>query len=238
MDWNLGRFWEQWSDWDPCKMYQRLRNNNVKYLVIDPNVASIVMWEWNKSLFYRFFAKVNDNWKILEKGALMMLSELIDKWYAKFLYSNNISATYWFTLSDEDLKAVFGEMSKDELIYLRAQLAAARYMSNWTELINWIWNIFNSRVQNWLVAQDIADIYWKKIELWKIINTLNVYLENINSFPQMVSTLTQDERLILIQYINLIRYANSNQAQYQELVNTIFSNSIAWWSQLIVVELL
>jgi hypothetical protein len=31
---------------------------------------------------------------------------------------------------------VFGQMSKEDLIYLRAQLAAARYMDNANELIN------------------------------------------------------------------------------------------------------
>ena len=239
MDWSLTRFWEQWSDWDPCKMYQRLRNKNLKYLVIDPNVASIVMWEWNKSLFYRFFAKTNDSWKIIEKWALMMLSELIDKWYAKLLYSNNLWATYWFTLSDEELQAVFGQKSKEELIYLRAQLAAARYMDNANELINWIWLIFNDRVQDWEVIQDIADVYWKDIELWKVLNAMNVYLSNRNSLPQMASTLTQDEKVMLIQFMNLYMLAqNPNSSQYQEFVNNIFMNSIAWWSQLIVVELL
>ena len=239
MDWDLSWFWKQWSDWDTCKMYQRLRNANIKYLVIDPNVASIVMWEGNKSLFYRFFAKVNDNWKILEKWALMMLSELIDQWYAKLLYSNNLWATYWFSLSDDDLMAIFGEMDKEKLIYLRAQLAAARYMDNANELINWIWYIFNSRVQNWEVVQDIADVYWKDIELWKVLNTMNVYLNNRNSLPQMVSTLTQDERIMLIQFMNLFTlYQNPNWSQYQEYVNNIFTNSIAWGSQLIVVELL
>ena len=238
-DWNLSRFWEQWSDWDPCKMYQRLRNKNIKYLVIDPNIASIVMWEWNKSLFYRFFAKTNENWRIIEKWALMMLSELIDQWYAKLLYSNNLWATYWFTMDDDELIDIFGEMDKEDLIYLRAQLAAARYMSNVNELVNWIWNIFNDRVSNWMVAQDIADVYWKEIELWKIINAMNVYITNPKSAPEMISTLTQDERVILYQYIYLYKLAqNQNSSQYQNYVNNIFTTSIAWWSQLIVVELL
>lgn len=241
LDWSLTRFWEQWSDWDPCKMYQRLRNKNLKYLVIDPNVASIVMWDWNKSLFYRFFAKTNENWKIVEKWVLMMLSELIDQWYAKLLYSNNLWATYWFTLSDEQLESVFGEMDEEKLIYLRAQLAAARYMDNANELINWIWNIFVNRIYNWEVIQDIADVYWKDIELWKLINTMNVYLSNPNSpsVSQMISTLSQDERLVMLQYLNLYSLSqNPNWSQFQEYVNNIFMNSIAWWSQLIVVELL
>ena len=239
LDWSLNWFREQWSDWDTCKMYQRLKNANIKYLVIDPNIASIVMWDWNKSLFYRFFAKTNDSWKIIEKWALMMLSELIDQWYAKLLYSNNLWATYWFTLSDNDLMSIFGQMDHEDLIYLRAQLAAARYMDNANELFNWIWYIFNNRVWNWDVIQDIADVYWKQIELWKVINTMNVYLTNPKSVSQMVSTLSQDERVILFQFINLYNLAQStDQSQYQSFVNNIFSNSIAWWSQLIVVELL
>ena len=241
LDWSLTRFWEQWSDWDTCKMYQRLRKWNLKYLVIDPNVASIVMWDWNKSLFYRFFAKTNESWKIIEKWALMMLSELIDQWYAKLLYSNNLWATYWFTLSDEQLESVFGEMDKEKLIYLRAQLAAARYMDNSSELINWIWNIFVNRIYNWEAIQDIANVYWKDIELWKLINTMNVYLSNPNSpsVSQMISTLSQDERLVMLQYLNLYSLSqNPNWSQFQEYVNNIFMNSIAWWSQLIVVELL
>lgn len=239
IDWSLTRFWEQWSDWDPCKMYQRLRNKNLKYLVIDPNVASIVMWEWNKSLFYRFFAKTNESWKIIEKWALMMLSELIDKWYAKLLYSNNLWATYWFTLSDSELEEVFGEMDKEELIYLRAQLAAARYMDNVNELANWIWYIFYTRIFDWKAIQDIADVYWKDIEYWKVFNAMNVYLSNPNSLSQMVSTLTQDERVVLLQFLNLYSLAqNPNSQQYQDYVSNILMNSITWWSQLIVVELL
>ena len=238
-DWSLNWFWEQWSDWDPCKMYQRLKNKNIKYLVIDPNIASIVMWEWNKSLFYRFFAKTNDNWKIIEKWAMMMLSELIDHWYAKLLYSNNLWATYWFTLSDDDLKSVFGEMDNDDLIYLRAQLSSLRYMDNVNELYNWIWYIFDYRVSNWEAIQDIADVYWKDIEFWKVFNTLNVYISNNSSFPQMVSTLSQDERVILNQFINLfISSRYSDKTQYQNFISNILSNSVAWGSQLIVVELL
>lgn len=238
MDWSLTRFWEQWSDWDVCKMYQRLKKSNIKYLVIDPNVASIVMWEWNQSLFYRFFAKTNDNWKIIEKWALMMLSELIDQWYAKLLYSNNLWATYWFTLSDADLKSVYGDMDGDDLIYLRAQLAALRYMDNANELYQWVWNIFVSRIFDWNAIQDIADVYWKDIEFWKVFNSMNVYITNPNSLSQMVATLSQDERLILNQFLNLYVLSSRDQSQFSEFVSNILSNSVGWWSQLIVVELL
>lgn len=238
-DWSLSRFWEQWSDWDVCKMYQRMKNANIKYLVIDPNIASIVMWDWNKSLFYRFFAKENDNWKIIEKWALMMLSELIDQWYAKLLYSNNLWATYWFTLSDEELQSVFGEMDKEKLVYLRAQLAAAKYMDNVYDLVDGIYSIFNYRVWNWEAILDLADVYWKQVELWNVIESMNEYLRNPQSVPQSISSLTDDERFVLYYFIYLYRLSqNRNSSQYQNFVNNIFSMSVAWWSQLIVVELL
>jgi hypothetical protein len=40
-----------------CKSYQRLKAANLKYLVIDPNIGTVVMGEGNESLFNRFFAK-------------------------------------------------------------------------------------------------------------------------------------------------------------------------------------
>lgn len=39
----LNRFREQASDDNECKTYQRLRASNLKYLVIDPNIGTVVM---------------------------------------------------------------------------------------------------------------------------------------------------------------------------------------------------
>jgi hypothetical protein len=41
----LSWFREQNSDGNMCKSYQRLKNNNLKYLVIDPNIGTVVMGE-------------------------------------------------------------------------------------------------------------------------------------------------------------------------------------------------
>lgn len=41
----LDRFREQTSDNNECKSYKRLQNNNIKYLVIDPNIGTVVMGE-------------------------------------------------------------------------------------------------------------------------------------------------------------------------------------------------
>ena len=235
----LAWFWEQWSDENTCKMYQRIKSENIKYLVIDPNIATVVMWEGNESLFHRFFAKTDPiSGKVIEKGSMLMLAQLVDQWYGKLFYSNNLWAKYGFGLSDEELTPFVWTKSKDELNYLRAQLAAARFLPNSNELVNMIAQIFNSRVSNGKAVWDIADVYGKTIDEAKIINTMNVFLSNPESVSVMVSTLTQDERFVLIQYINLYSSLRQNNIQqYQEMINNIMMASLAGGSQLIIVEL-
>jgi len=238
-DGGLSWFWEQWSDENVCKMYQRIRSENIKYLVIDPNIATVVMWEGNESLFHRFFAKTDPiNGKVLEKGSILMLAQLIDQWYGKLFYSNNLWAKYGFELNDEELSSFLWEKSKNELTYIRAQLAAARFLENSNDLVNTIAQIFNARVSNGQAISDIADVYGKTIDEAKIINTMNVFLSNPENVSAMVASLTQDERFVLIQYINLYSVLKQNNIQqYQEMINNIMMNSLAGGSQLIVVEL-
>jgi len=235
----LGWFWEQWSDEDTCKTYHRLRSENLKYLVIDPNIATVVMWEWNESLFHRFFANVDPiSNKIVEKGSMIMLAQLIDEWYANLFYSNNLWAKYWFGLSDEELMGTFGNKSKEEITILRAQLAAARFMQNSNDLVAGIGQILNSRVSNGKAIWDIADVFGKVISEAKVINTMNVFLSDPNNVSVMVETLTQDERFVLIQYLNLYTTLQQNNIQqYQEMLNNILMTSLAGGSQLIVFEL-
>ncbi len=235
----LSWFWEQWSDENACKAYHRLRSENLKYLVIDPNIATVVMWEGNESLFHRFFAKIDPvNGKVVEKGSMVMLAQLIDEWYAKLFYSNNLWAKYWFGLSDEELTAIAWQKSKDEMRYFRAQLAAARFMTNSNELVNTIAQILNSRISNGKAISDIADVFGKTIDEAKIVNTINVFLSNPQNVSTMVATLTQDERFVLIQYINLYSVLKqNNMQQYQEMLNNIMMTSLAGGSQLIIFEL-
>ena len=235
----LAWFWEQWSDENTCKMYQRIKSENVKHLVIDPNIATVVMWEGNESLFHRFFAKTDPiSGKVIEKGSMLMLAQLVDQWYGKLFYSNNLWAKYGFGLSDEELTPFVWTKSKDELNYLRAQLAAARFLPNSNELVNMIAQIFNSRILNGKAVWDIADVYGKIVDEAKIINAVNVFLSTPESTPVIVSTLTQDERFILIQYINLYSSLKQNNIQqYQEMINNIMMASLAGGSQLIIVEL-
>lgn len=60
MDNLLTALWEEMSDYNSCKSYHRLRNQHIKYLVIDPNIGTVGrVGQGNESLFHRFFAKLN-----------------------------------------------------------------------------------------------------------------------------------------------------------------------------------
>lgn len=39
----LGKLWRWSSDGDSCRTYLRLQDQNIKYLVIDPNIGTVVM---------------------------------------------------------------------------------------------------------------------------------------------------------------------------------------------------
>jgi hypothetical protein len=104
----LNRFREQASDNNECKTYQRLRNSNLKYLVIDPNIGTVVMGEGNESLFNRFFAKLDPvTKKIQEHGAISRLVQLRKDGYISLFSTNNLGAKYAFTVSDAVLQATF-----------------------------------------------------------------------------------------------------------------------------------
>jgi hypothetical protein len=87
----LDRFWEQNSDNNECKSYQRIQKSNIKYLVIDPNIGTVVMGEGNESLFNRFFAKLDPvTKKIQEHGAISRLVQLWKDGYINLFSTNNL----------------------------------------------------------------------------------------------------------------------------------------------------
>jgi hypothetical protein len=70
--------------------------------------------------------------------------------------------------------------------------------------------------------------------------TAQKVLENQGASPELSATiewLSQDERLILMQYLGVINLLKSNNAQYQEFLNNLIGQSLGGWSQLIVFEL-
>lgn len=70
-------FW-QISDAGACKAYLRLKESNLKYLVIDPNIGTVVMGGGNETLFNRFFAKISAvDGSIEDFGTMTMLVKLL-----------------------------------------------------------------------------------------------------------------------------------------------------------------
>ena len=128
-------------------------------------------------------------------------------------------------------------MSADELTYLRAQLSSARYMDNANELINYIAQLLWQRLLDGKAIWDIADIYGKIIDEEKVLNAVNVWIQTPNSLPTIVSTLNQDERYILYNYLSMYIWIQQSNDTYNNVINSLLSSSIAWWSQLMVFEL-
>lgn len=237
----LNRFREENSDGDMCKSYQRLKNSNLKYLVIDPNIGTVVMGEGNESLFNRFFAKRNAvSGKIEEDGAISSLVKLWKAGYVHLFNTNNLGAKYAFSLDDSVLIAKFGQMSEDDLVFLRAKLSVARFFPDAQDLVNFIAETFTNRISNGQAIGDIADVYGKVVDEKKILEIANTIITEKSASPQTTTTIeamTQDDRLILTQYIGLRNLLAANNPQYQEYLNSIIGQSLGGGSQLIIFEL-
>lgn len=238
----VSRFREKTSDNDVCKSYTRLKEEKIKYFVIDPNILTVVMWEWNDSLFNRFFAKVDPvNGTIQDHGALSMMTKMVKDGYMKLLYSNNIWAKYAYSLDDEALKQTFGQMTDDQILFLRTKLAVARFFPDANQLIQFIADTFSQRVINWEAIWDISDIMWKNIDENRLMPIAQAYIEKQGTPEEMqakVKELNQDERNVLGQYLWLYNILQAgNQDQYSQVLNSLLWQSLWWWSQLIVFQL-
>lgn len=236
----LDRFREQTSDNNECKSYKRLQNNNIKYLVIDPNIGTVVMGEGNESLFNRFFAKLDPvTKKIQEHGAMSRLVQLRKDGYISLFSTNNLGAKYAFTVSDAALQTTFGTMDADALILLRAKLAIARFFPESQQLVTFIADTFTQRLSDGSAIGDIADVYGKTIDEGKVMQAALMLIQqkDMTQAQALITTLTQDERLILAQYVGLVNLANAQNTQYQEYLNSLMGQSLGGGSQLMVFEL-
>jgi hypothetical protein len=148
LDGMLTRLWEELSDFNSCRSYQRLKNEKLKYLIIDPNIGTVGRaGEGNESLFYRFFARLtSDEQHIETHGTISMLVKMAQEGYLKLIFTNNIGAKYAFTLSDEELTSVFGTHSAEDLLLIRAKMAVARFFSEDQDLISKIYALFGQRL--------------------------------------------------------------------------------------------
>ena len=234
LDGLLSQLREQMSDYNSCKTYHRLKNNHIKYLVIDPNIGTVWrVWAGNESLFHRFFAKLDSTEsKVQTHGALTMLARFAQDGYLKLFFTNNIGAKYAFSLTNEELKSEFWSLS-DDLILLRAKLAVAKFFITQqdTSLLEHINQIFIKRLDKAEGLDDLANILNKKIDAQKLYAQIPTITGGA-----WLSNLSDDEKIVIAQYLILGQMIKAGQASTQ--ISQLIQESIFGNSQIITLEML
>jgi hypothetical protein len=232
----LNDFRKKTSDWDLCKTYRRLKKDNTRYLIIDPNIWTVTMWEWNETLFYRFFGKLNSDKTGIEiDGTITTLIRLYKAWYLKLLSTNNLWSKYAFTVSDDMVRAYFwSNLTDEELILVRWKMAVLKYFNDASSIFSSIAGMFLYRIMNepqaWI--EDIADIYWMEIDSNKVVNAVNSVMKW--QYEWVAKDLSQDERTVLVTYINVY---NRYKKWETSIIQSLVMSSIDGWSQIIALEL-
>jgi len=256
MDGLLGAFWQWQSDGDHCAVYHRLKEKNMKYLVIDPNILSIVMGDGNSSLKQRMYASLDEQWRIRRDGVVTTLVRMIQSGFLSYTYSNNLAAKYALTLSDDDILTALTalqwmsptfETLRNDLVQTRAKRMLLRFFPEVNELYQLTLHIFEQRLANpRLALEDIAAVYGKDIWLDTAITISREILLAIQNgqwlsqalINQTNAELSQDEMFVVATYINLMasRLNPQGAQQAQQIITQLVQQGIVWWSQLIIVE--
>ena len=235
----LTMLWEQFSDFNSCKSYNRLKNKHIKYLIIDPNIGTVGrVGQGNESLFHRFFAKLNTNeTEILAPGAISMLAKFSQEGYLKLLFTNNIGAKYWFEVSDAELRKEFWNLSDDQLLLIRAKMIVAKFFVTQEDmsLLTHIFNLFLSRYQSAAGIDDMANLVNKQVDSEKLFSIAAGYISNGNLDAK---NLTQDERFVLVQYLSLLKtLSRADKSEFENILFSALQSSIFGSSQIISLEL-
>ncbi len=218
--------WKMTSDADECNSYLRLKDQNKKYIVIDPNIGTVVQWSWNKSLFNRFFASINNSWDIIEDWVMTSLARMVESWYLRYFSSNNLWAKYAYMLPNTS----FWDISDESRILERARLSVPRFW--WKSALWSILQIAEQRINDWSFIEDLADMYWKNIRINEVRSVISKWELDTN----MIIALTQDERYVLAQYLNLRAIKQQSPDQFSTELEKMVKRNIQSWSQLIVLE--
>ncbi len=218
---------EMTSDGDVCNSYLRMKDQNKKYIVIDPNIGTVVQWAWNQSLFDRFFARVDgSSWEILEDWVMTMLARMVESWYLKYSSSNNIWSKYAYILPNSS----FGNLWENDRIVQRSRLSIPRFW--WDSVLSNILQIAEQRINDGSYIEDLADMTWKDIDVAKVRKIISVWELN----PTEIAALTQDERYVLVNYLNLRRMKQSDPSGFTTSLTKMLSQNIKSWSQIIVLD--
>ncbi len=262
----LVKLWEWLSDGDLCKSYQRIRKDKkIKYIVIDPNIWTVVRFDnaSNKTLFDRFFGNINlATWDLEEKGVLTHLYDMIDNWYAKLFYTNNIAMKYAFIATDKDIKSYIlakgysWDIDQNDILRFRYALLALRYpwsanlvskftktnlyKSNAIYLTEFVYSQLFKRMSTLDFVDDIIDIKGDNIssdQIKKVIMLLQKALQVdknlLSQVDKMIENLSIKERKVLYFILSIILSEKDIQ---EKVLTSLVDNSIYWQSQLFIVE--
>lgn len=235
-DWFLTEFWKNASDNNVCNTYKRIVDKGTKYLVIDPNIASVVMWWWNSTLLDRFFAVVDKNGNLLQHGTLSMLQALVQNGYLELMSTNSLVTKYAFIASDEELSSLLKVSAWDELLLERARMSAARFFPKTQEYAEAAASILSTRIQTLQWVQDIADVLGKQIDEQKLVALAKEIVTNTNKTQGAMNTtinkigeLTEDERTVLQYFISIYQARSAQPATYRQYISSLISASF-WGS--------
>jgi len=235
----LQKLWKLWSDNNIDKFYERLKDQWITDIVLDPNIASVVQWEWNKSLWYRYYGKTDGNWYLTEKWVFPHFVDLAQSWHLEYGYTNNIWIKYALVVSDKVLSQVSWKTDKKELRKIRYEMSAVRFLPRlvWQkEYFEWINTIFGILVyratkQPMEFAQDLSDIYGLNVNnLWQLLSWGG---RNFNE-------LSSDEKTLFLQFNNImwiLKQAWWNKQQIQKILWGLLQSSIWSRAQLIFVKI-
>jgi hypothetical protein len=116
----------------------------------------------------------------------------------------------------------------------------ARFFPEANQLMWFMADVFTQRVTSGKAIWDIADVYWKIIDEEKILGVAKEYLShklNPLDIQAKIEDFTQDERMILSQYIWVYNMMKSDATQYQSFVSWLLKQSLWWSSQVIIFEM-
>ena len=243
--------WRMWSDNNPENTYKRFKAYNLKDIVIDPNIASVVMWKWNISLWYRYFGKTNEQGQIVEKWVLPMFVDLASKGYLEYWFTNNLGIKYALIYSDKELSKILWIKDLKKIRQIRYELTSIKFlprdigfehpntnlgMEMYNEAINAFYKILVYRLQQagkWNplpFASDLMDVngYYIKDLAWLLSKGIN---------PQSFDKLTFDEKSLLIQLMGILNQVSQNPASVQKVLKPIIQNTLWGRAQLLFVKI-
>ena len=227
-----------WSTWWSDKFYERLKDQGITDIVLDPNIASVVQWSGNKSLWYRYYWKTNENWDLTEKWVFPHFIDLAQSWHLVYWYTNNLWIKYALTVPNTILSKVTWITDKKHLLKIRYEMSVVRFLLRlvwkkeyfeWINAIFWLL-VYRAENQPLLFAQDISDISW--------LNVNNVATV-LNSWPNF-NSLSYYQKILFLQanqIIQQIKQSKWNKLIIQKILSPLLQNSIWSSAQLIFVKI-